>query len=198
MSISCIKATYRVLAVCCWVRSHICRWRLQRHQHTVPPSEQTPGSCRSPCWEHSLWSPWNWWGKRCRIIGHVTLVANTGTPFPLCQVTVIHLKTNHSIYALSWDKLQRLDSMAAYQGPALLIQYDAVASLLTHSDTAIGLSAHNSIRLSTRFTPQHTGRELRSGVKCIVVTIVTGSLWLVRRYRWGQVNLKTISTIPSH
>ena len=43
-----------------------------------------------------------------------------------------------------------------------------------------------------------TGRELRSGVKCIVVTIVTGSLWLVRRYRWGQVNLKTISTIPSH
>ena len=44
----------------------------------------------------------------------------------------------------------------------------------------------------------YTGRELRSGVKCIVVTIVTGSLWLVRRYRWGQVNLKTISTIPSH
>ena len=43
-----------------------------------------------------------------------------------------------------------------------------------------------------------TGRELRAGVKCIVVTIVTGSLWLVRRYRWGQVNLKTISTIPSH
>ena len=43
-----------------------------------------------------------------------------------------------------------------------------------------------------------TGRELRSGVKCIVVTIVTGSLWLVRRYRWGQVNLKTFSTIPSH
>ena len=43
-----------------------------------------------------------------------------------------------------------------------------------------------------------TGRELRSGVKCIVVTIVTGSLWLVRRYRWGQVNLKTISKIPSH
>ena len=30
-----------------------------------------------------------------------------------------------------------------------------------------------------------TGRELRSGVKCIVVTLVTGSLWLVRRYRWG-------------
>ena len=46
--------------------------------------------------------------------------------------------------------------------------------------------------------PMFTGRELRSGVKCIVVTIVTGSLWLVRRYRWGQVNLKTISTIPSH
>ena len=43
-----------------------------------------------------------------------------------------------------------------------------------------------------------TGREPRSGVKCILVTIVTGSLWLVRRYRWGQVNLKTISTIPSH
>ena len=43
-----------------------------------------------------------------------------------------------------------------------------------------------------------TGRELRSGVKCIVVTIVTGSRWLVRRYRWGQVKLKTISTIPSH
>ena len=46
--------------------------------------------------------------------------------------------------------------------------------------------------------PISTGRELRSGVKCIVVTIVTGSLWLLRRYRWGQVNLKTISTIPSH
>ena len=43
-----------------------------------------------------------------------------------------------------------------------------------------------------------TGRELCSGVKYILVTIVTGSLWLVRRYRWGQVNLKTISTIPSH
>ena len=46
--------------------------------------------------------------------------------------------------------------------------------------------------------PEPEGRELRSGVKCIVVTIVTGSLWLVRRYRWGQVNFKTISTIPSH
>ena len=45
---------------------------------------------------------------------------------------------------------------------------------------------------------QSTGRELRSGVKCIVVTIVTGLLWLVRRYRRGQVNLETISTIPSH
>ena len=44
----------------------------------------------------------------------------------------------------------------------------------------------------------HTGRELRSGVKRTVVTIVTGSLWSVRRYRWGQVNLKTISTIASH
>ena len=42
------------------------------------------------------------------------------------------------------------------------------------------------------------GRELRSGVKCIIVTIVTGSLWLVRRYPQRQVNLKTISTIPSH
>ena len=31
------------------------------------------------------------------------------------------------------------------------------------------------------------GRELRSGVKCIVVTIVTGSLWLLWRYRWGQL-----------
>ena len=48
------------------------------------------------------------------------------------------------------------------------------------------------------FTLAATGRELRSGVKCIVVTIVTGSLWLVRWYRWGQVNLKTISMIPSH
>ena len=55
------------------------------------------------------------------------------------------------------------------------------------------------------FTPERssppviiTGREPRSGVKCIVVTIVTGLLWLVWRYRWGQVNLKTISTIPSH
>ena len=37
-----------------------------------------------------------------------------------------------------------------------------------------------------------------TGVKCIIVTIVTGSLWLVRRYRQRQVNLKTISTIPSH
>ena len=54
------------------------------------------------------------------------------------------------------------------------------------------INAHHSQSLC------NTGRELRSGVKCIVVTIVTGSLWLARRYRWGQVNLKTISTIPSH
>ena len=51
---------------------------------------------------------------------------------------------------------------------------------------------------SDRIVSWVTGRELRSGVNCIVVTIVTGSLWLVRRYRWGQVNLNTISTIPSH
>ena len=51
---------------------------------------------------------------------------------------------------------------------------------------------------SSRDATQTTGRELRSGVNCIVVTFVTGSLWLVRRYRWGQVNLNIISTIPSH
>ena len=56
----------------------------------------------------------------------------------------------------------------------------------------------NSTSLSHLSLDKITGGELRSGVKCIVLTIVTGSLWLVRRYRWGQVNLNTISTIPSH
>ena len=43
-----------------------------------------------------------------------------------------------------------------------------------------------------------TGRELRSGVKCIVLTIVTGSLWLVWRYRWNCIEIHLASTIPSH
>ena len=74
-----LKPTYRVLAACCWVRSHICRWRLQRHQHMVLPSEQTPGSCRSPCWEHSLWSPWNWWRKGCNILFcNISALTNNG------------------------------------------------------------------------------------------------------------------------
>ena len=42
-----------------------------------------------------------------------------------------------------------------------------------------------------------TGRELRSGVKCIVLTIVTGSLWLVWRYRWNCIEIHLASTIPS-
>ena len=58
--------------------------------------------------------------------------------------------------------------------------------------------AHNDVTVMILTWSFLTGRELRSGVKCIVVTIVTGSLWFERRYRWGQVNLKTISTIPSH
>ena len=45
--------------------------------------------------------------------------------------------------------------------------------------------------------PCITGRELRSGVKCIVLTIVTGSLWLVWRYRWNCIEIRLASTIPS-
>ena len=79
---------------------------------------------------------------------------------------------------------------------------------VTKKKTKLCITGHVSGEsIGDRWIPSHrtsnavsilTGRELRSGVKCIVVTIVTGSLWLVRRYRWGQVNLKTISTIPSH
>ena len=43
-----------------------------------------------------------------------------------------------------------------------------------------------------------TGRELRSGLKCIVLIIVTGSLWLVWRYRWNCIEIHLASTIPSH
>ena len=43
-----------------------------------------------------------------------------------------------------------------------------------------------------------TGRELRSGVKCIVMTIVTGSLWSVWQYHLNCIEMHLALTIPSH
>ena len=58
--------------------------------------------------------------------------------------------------------------------------------------------AHTHPITQLRRSTNDTGRELRSGVKCIVLTIVTGSLWLVWRYRWNCIEIHLASTIPSH
>ena len=92
-----------------------------------------------------------------------------------------------------WDSRSHLAaffsiSMVTGSPPSFMIRQQ---SLMHHEYNVWGCTCNQNHSLIT-------GRELRSGVKCLVVTIVTGSLWLVRRYRWGQVNSKTISTIPSH
>ena len=137
-----------------------------------------------------------------------------------CLFNILFLKINKVLHHWPFLGIHRSTVESSHKEPVMRKMFPCYVVLMhcttdvlkrlpvAHANICAHVTLHSWRRRITQ--PKHllikywygsdlfTGRELRSGVKCIVVTIVTGSLWLVRRYRWGQVNLKTISTIPSH
>ena len=195
-----ISITNQMVYVCCGPCGHtrvLCNIRLLLCPVWPHTHESGPNGL-------ATWPGPYWPSKYCGILWYVAVIYGMRTDKNVSGIISIQVICHRQLSQQSYADIC-VFLYVFYNLSVLLWIYlyagDNLPTSITNSmtnvtaDVAIQETCAGNVR--SPLWPVNTGRELRSGVKCIVWTIVTGSLWLVWRYRWNCNEIHLASTMPS-